>query len=155
MHFVLPSVLSASAEKHFCPFNTAVYLSCLDHLGEVDARPSAPSALLRRPIPGSLRFDGLGPWPYMWLDRPQQIAELSEAYGDLVTLTTVTQPGFQPGGVGDAVYLKDHYLYDPSCRFPTLSRSARDHLRRAEHIYTFDMVADRTSGWPSLLSMRT
>jgi hypothetical protein len=46
----------------------------------------------------------------MWLDRPQQIAELSEAYGDLVTLTTVTQPGFQPSGVGDAIYRSPVYL---------------------------------------------
>jgi hypothetical protein len=141
--FIPPSRLSATAARHFCPFNSHAYLSCLTHLGEVDTRPSAPSAVLRRPIPGSPRFDGLGPWPYMWLERPQQIAELSEAHSDRVTLTAVTQPGFRPTGAAtDAIYFKDHYLYDPSLGFPILSKRTREHQRRAEQVYTFDIPAD-------------
>jgi len=122
----------------------------------VDTRPSAPSAVLRRPIPGSPRFDGLGPWPYMWLEHLRQIAELSEAHPDLVTLTAVKQPGFRPTGAAiDAIYFKDHYLYDPSLGFPVLSKRTRAHQRRAEQVYTSIYPPIRTNVWRSLPSIRS
>lgn len=124
-----------------CPFNSPLYLAGLPHLGSVESPPSGPVPILRRPVPGTSRFDGLGAWPYMWIDTPDQIAALAEAFRHLLTVTAVTQPGFRPPLHGsDIGYFKDHYLYDPSRAFPDLSKKARDHLRRAQEICTFDVV---------------
>lgn len=73
----------------------------------------------------------------------RSIAELSEAHCDLVTLTAVTQP--DSGRLAQrstASIFKDHYLYDPSLGFPVLSKRTREHQRRAEQVYTFDIPAD-------------
>lgn len=122
-----------------CPFNSPIYLSGLAHLGSVEFPPEAPAPILRRPVPGTSRFDGMGSWPYVWIDTRDEISALSEAYRHLLTLTVVTQPGFRPACEA-AAYFKDHYLYDPSRAFPALSKKAREHLRRAEQICAFDVV---------------
>jgi hypothetical protein len=122
-----------------CPFNSPIYLSGLAHLGSVEFATEAPAPILRRQIPGTTRFDGLGSWPYLWISTKGEISALSEAYCHLLTLTVVTQPGFRPACEA-AAYFKDHYLYDPSRGSPALSKKARDHLRRAEQICAFDIV---------------
>jgi len=122
-----------------CPFNSPIYLSGLAHLGSVEFPPAAPAPILRRPVPGTFRCDGLGSWPYLWIDSADEISALSDAYSHLLTLTVVTQPGFRLAHES-AAYFKDHYFYDPSRAFPALSKKARDHLRRAEQICAFDVV---------------
>ena len=122
-----------------CPFNSPIYVSGLAHLGSMEFPPAAPAPILRRPVPGTSRFDGLGSWPYLWIDTRDEISALSEAYRHLLTLTVVTQPGFRPACEA-AAYFKDHYLYDPSRAFPALSKKARDHLKRAQQICEFDVV---------------
>lgn len=124
-----------------CPFNSGAYLSGLPHLGDVVSDPSAPSAILRRAIPGTSRFDGLGPWPYMWVDGARQLADFEDAFPELVTVAALTQPGFRPAGKrSDPVRLRDHYIYDPALAFPELSRRTRDHVRRAEEVWEFDLI---------------
>ena len=108
------------ATSRLCPFNAASYLAGLPHLGKAEFRPFAPAAILKRPIPQSSYSDGLGPWPYMWVDDAEQLACLSDAFRDLVSLTVVTQPGFRPSR-DDASYFKDHYIFDLSLGFPRLS----------------------------------
>jgi hypothetical protein len=124
-----------------CPFNSPAYAAGLSHLGSVEFPPAAPVPMLRRQVPGTAYFDGLGSWPYSWLNGDDEVAALSEAYRHLLTLTAVTQPGFRPAPPrGEAAYFKDHYLYDPSRPFPALSKKSRVHLRRAEQSCAFDVV---------------
>lgn len=124
-----------------CPFNAASYAAGLPHLGSVEVSPSAPAAILRRSVTGTPHFDGLGPWPYLWIETPDQVTALARAFPHLLTVTAVTQPGFRPLRHGSEVgYFKDHYLYDPARPFPSLSKKTRDHLRRAEENCTVDIV---------------
>ena len=74
-----------------CPFNSPTYLTGLAHLGSVEFPPAAPAPILRRQVPGTSRFDGLGSWPYLWIDSADEISALSEAYRHLLTLTVVTR----------------------------------------------------------------
>ena len=132
-------MLTRAPTQIACPFNSPTYLTGLAHLGSVEFPPAAPALIVRRPVPGTSRFDGLGSWPYLWIDSADEISALSEAYRHLLTLTVVTQPGFRPACEA-AAYFKDHYLYDPSRAFPALSKKAREHLRRAEQSCAFDVV---------------
>jgi hypothetical protein len=128
-----------------CPFNSAAYAFSLPHLGTPDPRAGSPAVLLRRTVPGNARHDGLAPWPYLWLESHRQIDALSEAYRDFVTITAVTQPGFHPPAVfpsGDAVAMKDHFVYDPGLAFSGISKKARYHLRKAESTWSFEIVSD-------------
>ncbi|MCB1499284.1 MAG: hypothetical protein KDK07_05765 [Bauldia sp.] len=106
-----------------------------------------PRGLLRRPIPGTPHADGYGPWPYMWVDCPDDVEAFVAGYGDLVTLALVTRPGFvPPAGRWDAILLKEHYLFDPDQPLPPFSKRTRDHLRRSRGRWTFgtvDTVAER------------
>lgn len=102
-------------------------------------RPSAPIAILKRPIPQSPYCDGLGPWPYMWVDHAEQIASLCDAFKDFVSLTIVTQPGFRPPR-NDAGFFKDHYIFDPSLGFPSLSARAVKRLDRSADACEFAVV---------------
>ena len=122
-----------------CPFNSASYAAGLADLGSVEVSPSAPAAMLRRSVPGTPLFDGLAPWPYIWIESPDRVTALAEAFRHLLSVTVVTQPGFRPACEA-AAYFKDHYLYDPSRAFPALSKKTRDHLRRAEQMCAFDVV---------------
>lgn len=128
---------------HACPFNRVDYVSSLTHLGQVELRPSAPAAILRRPISGSRHFDGLGLWPYMWIHGTRQVEELYEAFRDLVTLTLVTQPGHRPVcRDDDAVLFKKHFIFDPSLRLPEFGRRTRKQVRRGLEASEFEVVAD-------------
>jgi hypothetical protein len=126
-----------------CPFHSERYLSGLSHIGVVDKRESAPVPILRRPIPGSPLFDGLGPWPYMSVASSDDIPALTDAFADLVTLTVITQPGYFPSlARGDVVHLKQHFVFDPGLPFPALSRKTRDHLKRGQKRWVFGPVED-------------
>jgi hypothetical protein len=129
------------ATSLLCPFNAASYLAGLPHLGKVECRSTAPAAIFRRPIPNSSYCDGLGPWPYAWVDNAEELAALCDAFSDLVSLTIVTQPGFRPPR-DDASYFKDHYIFDPSLGFPHLSARALKRLERAADACEFVVVTD-------------
>jgi hypothetical protein len=144
MTLIIPMSSSrAAAARHACPFNRVDYVSGLTHLGQVELRPSAPAAILRRPISGSRHFDGLGPWPYMWIYGTRQVEDLYEAFRDLVTLTVITQPGHRPVcRDDDAVLFKEHFIFDPSLQLPEFSKRVRKQVRRGLEASEFDVVTD-------------
>jgi hypothetical protein len=126
-----------------CPFHSEPYLSGFPHVGVVDKRVSAPVPMLRRAIPGSPYFDGLGPWPYMSVAGPGDIPAIADAFSDLVTLTIIAQPGYRPSPErGNVVHLKHHFLFDPSLPFPALSKRTREHVRRGAKRTTVEIVDD-------------
>ncbi len=130
-----------------CPFNSAQYAAGLAHLGVVEA-DTGKVRVFRRPVPGTDVYDGVGAWPYVWLDDQADVAALYDDFRHLLTLTVVTQPGFVPHARGeDAVLLKHHFVYDPALPVPQLSRRARGRLSACEKIAAFEIV-DRGSGWP-------
>ena len=129
------------AASGVCPFNSRSYVASLSHLGEVAWRPSSPAAIIRRPVPRSDAFDGLGPWPYLWVNDPSDVETLRDAFADFLTLTFVTQPGFRPHSQdSDALHLKDHFIYDPALPFPEFSKRTLKHLRRSAESWEFDVV---------------
>jgi hypothetical protein len=124
------------------PLNSLEYASALTHLGRAIAHDGSPSAILTRKIPNSILEDGLGPWPYMWINARSELISLRQIYRDLVTITLVTQPGYTPVLEDtDAVYLKDHFLYDPTLPDPTFSKRTTKHLRRASGEFEFDLIS--------------
>ena len=127
-----------------CPFNSAAYLSALAHLGSVQTRTRAPFPILKRPVQATQHFDGLGAWPFVCVDRDEELKALVEAFGDLITLTLVTQPGYRPRGArGNALRFKDHFIFDPSRPYPPLSKRTREHLRRAAKNFEFGVAGSR------------
>ncbi len=98
-----------------CPFNTEFYARGLSNIGEVEMDPTFRIPVLRRPIAGTTLSDGVGPWPYLWIENDSDIEKLYVSFRHLVTLSVVTQPGYIPKAQGgDAKLLKQHYVYDPS-----------------------------------------
>jgi hypothetical protein len=133
-----------------CPFNTPAYAAGLGHLGAVEMHAAGRFPVLRRRVPGTSLWDGVGPWPYLWVDSPSDLDALREDFRHLVTLTVVTQPGYVPRArSGEAVFLKQHFVYDPALPAPVLSRRARARLRRCEAAGTFEVVP-RGEAWPAM-----
>ncbi len=127
-----------------CPFNSEAYLSGLAHLGSVQTRAGAPFPILKRPVQATPHFDGLGAWPYVFVDRDDELEALAEAFGDLITLTLVTQPGYRPRDErGNPQRFKDHFIFDPSRPYPPLSKRTREHLRRAAKNFEFGVAGSR------------
>jgi hypothetical protein len=92
----------------------------------------------------------VGPWPYLWVGAPSDLVALREDFRHLVTLTVVTQPGYVPKArLGDAVLLKQHFVYDPALPPPTMSRRARARLRRCEAAGTFEVASDEEA-WQAM-----
>ena len=127
-----------------CPFNGIGYVAGLANIGVPDQQAGSPVVLLRRPIVGTGLSDGMGPWPYAWIGNDDDITALRACFSHLVSVTTVTQPGYEPpAALVDAVPLKQHYVYDPSLPTPEHSRRARLRLRRCEEQARFEIVSDR------------
>ncbi|UIN34046.1 hypothetical protein [Methylobacterium oryzae] len=126
-----------------CPFNTEVYAKALPNLGEVEMDPTFQLPVLRRRIPGTAYSDGVGPWPYLWIESDADIEKLYVGFRHLVTLSIVTQPGHVPKAKGDdAKFLKQHYVYDPGLPRRPLSRRARERLSRCEAHAAFEVVSN-------------
>lgn len=131
------------------PFNTLGYAEGLSNIGAPETDPSGRLVVLRRAIAGTELSDGTGPWPYLWIDGPADLESLRTGFPDLVSLVAVTQPGFRPElaeAGADAIFLKDHFVYDPARPTPPLSVRTRKRLHRAEAEGTFDLAisdADR------------
>jgi hypothetical protein len=119
-----------------------MYAAGLTHLGEARMHPVLRLPVFCRPIGRTGRYDGIGAWPYLWVDDESDITALANDFGDLVTLAIVTQPGFTPGVRGNPVLLKQHYVYDPSLPAPALSQRARQRLRDSERVGTFTVVTN-------------
>jgi hypothetical protein len=127
-----------------CPFNSKAYLSGLAHLGSAQARAGAPFPVLKRAIQRTPYRDGLGAWPYVFVGRDVDLAALPQAFSDLITLTLVTQPGYRPRGErGNPLRFKDHFIFDPSRPYPSLSKRTREHLRRAAKDFEFGVAGSR------------
>jgi hypothetical protein len=128
---------------HLCPFNTESYASGLSNIGAPEVHQTGRLCILRRPISETPLFDGMGPWPYLWIDDPDGIDALYEGFRHLLTVTVVTQPGYLPAARGDdAILLKQHFVYDPAFPTPILSKRARSRLSRSEAIGSFEIVTD-------------
>ncbi len=126
-----------------CPFNTQAYAAGLGNIGTVAALRPGRLPVLRRPIPGTGHFDGMGVWPYLWIDTPDDVASLEQDFPELVTVTAVTQPGYVPRGhKGGVSLLKQHYVYDPARPAPELSARAAGRLRRCQDRAEFEVVWD-------------
>ena len=128
---------------NFCPFNSLHYLNGLANIGYAEVDKNGRTVVLRRPIEGTTFFDGIGPWPYLWVNGPRDIDDLCESFRHLVTLTIVTQPGYIPKvSKGDVRFLKQHFVYDPSVPLHSLSKRSLSRLLKSEKIGTFEKVVD-------------
>jgi hypothetical protein len=135
------------ATSKMSPLNSLEYASGLTHLGRAVARAGSPSAILVRKIPKSILEDGMGPWPYTWINARSELISLQQIYHELVTITLVTQPGYIPVlEETDAIYLKDHFLYDPTLPHPTFRKRTRKHLRRASGEWEFELTSRHEDG---------
>jgi hypothetical protein len=135
--------VTSAQGRSACPFNTEAYAAGLVHLGVPEMHPARGFPILRRPIAATGLHDGVGPWPYLWIEDRADLAALYEDFRHLVTLTVVTQPGYVPKARGDdAILLKQHFVYDPGLPSPVLSRRTLARLRRSEAIGTFAIVRD-------------
>lgn len=134
----------ATAIGATCLFNSTGYARALSHLGSPRGHAASGVALLTRPVPDGSCRDGVGPWPYLWLDEAGEHA-LREEFRDLVTVTAVSQPGYVPRhDHGDVRLLKQHYLYDPALPRPPLSRRATRRLTECQATAVFEQVDDVT-----------
>lgn len=103
--------------------------------------PSGRLPLLRRPIPGTGLRDGMGPWPYLWIEDAADLDALYDGFRHLVTVTAVTQPGYVPEARGEtAILLKQHFVFDPALPDPPLSRRTRGRLARLERSAAFEVA---------------
>lgn len=127
-----------------CLFNSTGYARALTHVGSPRSHAASGVTLLARPVPDGSCRDGVGPWPYLWLDEAGEHA-LRDEFRDLVTVTAVSQPGYVPRhDHGDVRLLKQHYLYDPALPRPPLSRRATRRLTECRAAAEFELVDDAT-----------
>jgi len=101
-------------------------------------------SLLSRTVPGTSWQDGVGPWPYLWIDGPDMLDALRDDFGHLLTVTVVLQPGYQPpAGMKEARLLKTHFVYDPRLPAPELSRRSFARLEECRKRARFVEVLGR------------
>ncbi|MFZ4654018.1 MAG: hypothetical protein ACOYLM_06550, partial [Methylococcaceae bacterium] len=129
--------------ESLCPFHADTYVKGLSTIGTPAAHRSGHFYILKRPIEGTPYYDGVGPWPYLYVEHDRMLDALRDDFQDLVTLTVVTQPGFIPRVTGLApIFLKEHYVFDPSRPIPTLSTRARKRLATVEQRALFEEVIE-------------
>lgn len=126
-----------------CFFNSLTYQEGLSNIGEAVADSLGRFHLIKRSIPGTDLFDGYGGVPYVWMDSAFQIEEWANAFPDLVTITLITQPGFEPIGSGHPyAFLKNHFVHDPSLPRTQLSPRSEKKLLKSKEIAAFSLVND-------------
>lgn len=124
-----------------CPFNAVAYQSGLSNLGIPETAEDGRLSVLKREIAGRGLYDGIGPWPYLWIGSPRDIQVLREAFQHLVTLSVVTQPGYVPSESGSgSAFLKNHFVYDPALPPPKMSKRTRARISRCEARATFRLI---------------
>jgi len=135
--------MSILAPPH-CPFNTAAYVSGLTSIGTLEPHGSGRFSLLSRAVAGTPWQDGVGPWPYLWIDGPDMLDALRDDFRHFVTVTAVLQPGYvPPAGMTGARLFKEHFVYDPGLPTPALSRRSRDRLAACRERARFVEVTRR------------
>lgn len=126
-----------------CPFHNKEYVSALYNLGHPEPSCSEDFLLLKRNIPNTHLSDGLGPWPYLYVDNPNFEKALKYEFSHLLSITAVTQPGYKPLRDDlNAVFLKEHYSFDPNLPRPALSKRARKRLLKVENTADFEVITD-------------
>jgi hypothetical protein len=132
-----------SSDYDECPFHKQEYVSSLYNLGCPERSISAGFSLLRRPIPGTKLFDGIGSWPYLYIDNPKLENALRYDFSHLISITAVTQPGYKPIREDlNPILLKEHYVFDPNLSRPILSKRARKRLQKVEEVATFEVISN-------------
>lgn len=112
-----------------CPFNTAAYVAGLTSIGTPASHVSGRFSLLSRTVAGTSWQDGVGPWPYLWVDGPDMLDALRDDFRHFLTVTVVLQPGYlPPASLKEAQLFKTHFVYDPRLPAPELSRRSFDRL---------------------------
>jgi len=126
-----------------CPFNSLDYLSGLSNIGIPESNKAGNLTILRRRIPGTKLYDGIGPWPYFWVSHQDDINALHDDFSDLVSLTIITQPGLIPQRhIEDVSLFKQHFVYDPGLPTPKLSKRANARLAKADKYGIFEQIFD-------------
>jgi hypothetical protein len=133
-----------------CPFSTPDYLAGLSNIGIVDTHTERPVSVLKRRIPDTDLFDGVGPWPYRWITNDGVIEDLVTGFRHLLTLSVVTHPGWvsSPALAAKAEFrlLKQHYMFDPAKPRPSLSRRSHRRVMDADkrgHFSAVSLVRER------------
>jgi hypothetical protein len=131
-------------------YSHPAYARSLGEFGTPRALPLSGGFLLERPIPGSDRRDGLGPYPlFACPDWSRLGADLDEVCRDLVSVALVPDPFGAPDPVllrqaFDVVRpFKDHFVYDlgvPAAR--ALTKHHRYYVRQARAEVTVEACAD-------------
>ena len=131
-------------KQNDCPFNAPPYLSGLTHLGSTVSHPTHPISILKRLIPGTSCYDGVGAWPYICINGPDDLEALANGFPDMLTITAVTQPGYVPPDEtkNSLVLFKQHYAYDPRLPLKALSTRTVARLKQCEKTTAFHMVTD-------------
>ena len=124
-----------------CLFNSREYARGLCHLGVPRTNEGSSITVLSRPTPDGGHVDGIGPWPYLWLDEAGEQA-LRRDFWELVTVAAVSQPGYIPQADSDATLLKHHFGYDPALPRPKLSNRSRRRLDQCRNFAVFEQVVD-------------
>ncbi|HBI22543.1 MAG TPA: hypothetical protein DDY37_08225 [Legionella sp.] len=127
-----------------CPFNAPPYLSGLTHLGCTVSHPTHPFSILKRLIPGTSCYDGVGAWPYICINGPDDLDALRTGFPDMLTITAVTQPGYIPPDTtkDGLVLFKQHYAYDPHLPLKVFSARTMARLQQCEKTTDFHIVTD-------------
>lgn len=133
--------MTLTADPTTCLFNSREYARGLSHLGVPHTHDRSGITVLSRPTPDGEHVDGIGPWPYLWLDEAMEQALRSD-FQDLVTVTAVSQPGYVPQADSDVTLLKHHYGYDPALPRPKLSTRSRRRLDQCRDFAVFEQVVD-------------
>ncbi len=133
------------------PFDTPAYGQALSHLGDPVTAPGAPWPVIVRPIPGSSRYDAMGPWPYGSPLSQAGAAALIPALKSqgLVSLNAMIKPGCPLDDQRLAAYgvqvarLKDHFVYQRGAALPQWSKKTRYNLaaaRREWRVQPFALI---------------
>jgi hypothetical protein len=143
-------------------YDSAAYANALAYLGEPLTVPGLPWPVIRQAIPGSGRFDVLGPWPY---GSPPDPAGAAEALAHLralgaVTLTAFARPDRPLDAVGlaaaglEVVVLKPHFVHAADEPIPVMSKKTRYNLSAARRRWRVQPL-DLAQQWPAVAALHT
>lgn len=128
-----------------CPFSDPDYLAGLSNIGTVDTHAEQQVSVLKRKIPGTDFFDGVGPWPYRWITDESVLETLTTGFRHLLTLSVVTHPGWVPPYTKttktEIRLLKQHYMFDPAKPYRPLSRRSQRRVVDADKRGHFSVLS--------------
>ena len=59
--------------ESLCPFHADTYVKGLSTIGTPAAHRSGHFYILKRPIEGTPYYDGVGPWPYLYVEHDRML----------------------------------------------------------------------------------